>query len=322
MGRSWKGSMEMKSNTIHNKSKWMRYSWNDRIFLIVIYAVIIVITLACLYPLYFTIIASVSEAHDVYTGKVNLLPSKFTLEAYQLVFQNSSIWLGYANTIFYTVVGTMLNLLLTIPSAYALSKERMYGRSFLMTLFIITMYFGGGMIPNYLLLKNLHLINTRWVLILCGGLSVYNMVVTRTYFQNNIPETLYEAARIDGASEFLIFLKMVIPLSAPIIAVITLYYAVGHWSSYFNAMIYLSDQELYPLQVVLRRILILNETAYQDATASGASAEELLSAERQAYMALTMKYALVFIASAPMLIVYPFVQKHFVKGIMIGSLKG
>ena len=308
---------------IRKKSKWSNYSLSDKIFLIVVYGTLILIAFVCLYPIYYTVIASVSDPYDVYRGKVNLLPSKFSLESYKLVFQNKSIWRGYANTIFYTVFGTLFNLFLTIPTAYALSKKRMFGRGFFMTLFLITMYFGGGMIPTYILYNNLGLINTRWIMIICGGLSVYNMIVTRTYFQNNIPETLFEAARIDGANEIRIFLKLVIPLSAPIIAVITLYYAVSHWSSYFNAMIYITNDELHPLQVVLRRILILNESAYTDAVSSSESSAEIIAnAAKQAEMALTMKYSLVFIASAPMLIIYPFIQKFFVKGIMVGSLKG
>lgn len=309
----------MKSNKL---SKWKSYSWNDKVFLILSYAIVIMIALVCLYPLYYTVIASVSDPNDVYTGKVNFLPSNFTTEAYAMVMQNKSIWRGYANTILYTVAGTAFNLFLTIPAAYALSKKRMYGRTILTTLFIITMYFGGGMIPTYILLNNLGLINTRWVMIVSGGLSVYNVVVARTYFQNNIPETLYEAARIDGANEIYIFFKMVIPLSAPIIAVIALYYAVGHWGSYFNAMIYITDQELHPLQVVLRRILILNESAYEEAIAADMTGGMLSDLARKSQMATTMKYSLVFIASLPMLIIYPFIQKFFVKGIMVGSLKG
>ena len=312
----------MRKNQINNRHRiWPGTTRGDRVFLTFVYAVILLVVLMCAYPLYLTIIASVSDPYDVYSGKVNLLPSNFTLESYQLVFSNKQIWQGYANSILYTVAGTCFNLFLTIPSAYALSKKRMYGRNFLTTVFLITMYFGGGMIPTYLLYKNLDLINTRWILIIGGGISVYNVIVTRTYFQNNIPETLFEAARIDGANEFLTFFKLVLPLSAPIIAVITLYYAVGHWGSYFSAMIYTYDQALQPLQLVLRNILILNETAYTDALASG-DASLIADASRQAYLALTMKYSLVFIASAPMLIAYPFVQKHFVKGIMVGSLKG
>ena len=303
------------------KSSLARSTLSDKIFLIIVYAVLFAIAFACMYPIYFAVIASFSEGHAVYSGDVNWLPKGFTLGAYQLVFQNDKIWRGYLNTIFYTVCGTLFNLFLTIPTAYALSKKRMYGRGVIMTLFIITMYFGGGMIPTYLLMDKMNLINTPWIMIISGGISVYNVVVTRTYFMNSIPEGLYEAARIDGANEIYIFRKMALPLSAPILAVMTLYYAVGHWNSYFNAMIYISNQKLHPLQVILRRILILNETAYEDALESGASMELLKDAAHAAYMAVTMKYALVLIACLPMLIAYPFVQKYFVKGIMIGSLK-
>ena len=313
----------MKKNTLKIKKRgaWAGTTRGDKVFLTFVYFCIALVVLLCAYPLYLTVIASISDPYDVYSGKVNLIPSGFSIESYQLVFTNKAIWRGYGNSILYTVAGTLFNLFLTIPSAYALSKKRMYGRSFLTTVFLITMYFGGGMIPTYILYKNLHLIDTRWVLIIGGGVSVYNVIVTRTYFQNNIPETLFEAARIDGANEFLVFMKLVLPLSAPIIAVITLYYAVGHWGSYFSAMIYTYDQTLQPLQLVLRNILILNQTAYTDALASG-DATLIADAARQAYLALTMKYSLVFIASAPMLVAYPFVQKHFVKGVMVGSLKG
>jgi len=225
------------------KSKWSNYPLGDKIFLIVVYTTLILVAFVCLYPMYFTVIASVSDPHEVYTGKVSFWPSNITLESYRLVLANKAIWRGYGNTIFYTVAGTAFNLFLTIPTAYALSKKRMYGRGFFMTLFLITMYFSGGMIPTFLLMNKLNLINTRWILVIGGGLSVYNVVVARTYFQNNIPETLFEAARIDGANEFLIFLKLVIPLSAPIIAVIGLYSAVAQWSSYFNAMIYITDND-------------------------------------------------------------------------------
>lgn len=303
------------------KIKWKNTPAGDKIFIFVIYAVILLIIFLCAYPLYLTVISSISDPYEVYRGRVNFLPSGFTLESYRLVFTNKAIWRGYANTILYTVAGTVFNLVLTIPSAYALSKRRMWGRGIISTIFLITMYFGGGMIPTYMLYKNFGLINTPLLLIINGGVSVYNVIVTRTYFQSNIPDTLFEAARIDGANEFLVFFKLVIPLSAPIIAVITLYYAVGHWGSYFPAMIYTYDQKLQPLQLVLRNILILNESAFSDAMASG-DAELIADAAKRAYTALTMKYSLVFIASAPMLVAYPFVQKYFVKGVMIGSLKG
>lgn len=312
----------MKNKTSHKKSNWKNYSLGDKIFLGVTYAIIILILFVIIYPLYFTVIASVSDPFEIYRGRVFLKPSGFTLESYKLVFQNDGIWKGYANSIMYTILGTLFNLFLTIPAAYALSKKRMLGRSVLTILFLITMYFSGGMIPTYILCDNLGLIDTRTIMIINGGLSVYNMIVARTYFQNNIPETLYEAARIDGAGEFRIFAQMVIPLSAPIIAVITLFYAVEHWNDYFSALMYTFDVDLQPLQLVLRRILIMNETAFEDAVNMGATAEIMADLAKRAQQAITMKYSLVFISSAPMLILYPFIQKHFVKGIMIGSLKG
>ncbi len=307
----------------YKKSEWARSRWDDRLFLFLTYLTLFLIAFACIYPMYFTVIASFSNPNDVYTGKVTWLPSDFTTIAYRLVFQNKNIWTGYANTVFYTFAGTLFNLFLTIPAAYALSKKQMWGHGILTFLFVFTMYFGGGMIPTYILMNKLHLIDSRWVMILAGGISVYNVIVTRTYFQNNIPESLYEAAKLDGASELRIFTKLVLPLSGPITAVIALYYAVTHWSGYFNAMIYLNDSGKHPLQLVLRKILILNESAYEDllklGDVSGAVMEE---AKKAAEAAVSMKYALVFIASLPMLIVYPFIQKYFVRGMMIGSVKG
>lgn len=312
----------MKKTIIDGMKMWRRYSWGDRIFLVTIYTVMILATLICVYPLYFTVIASVSDPNAVYTGKVFLTPSGFDITSYKLVFQNKDIWTGYANTIFYTVVGTCYNLFLTIPAAYALSKKNMYGRGVLTTIFLFTMYFGGGMIPTYIMMDKMSLLDTRLVLILAGGVSIYNVVVTRTFFSTNFPDELSEAARIDGASEFCIFFKMAIPLSMPIIAVMTLYYAVGHWNEYFRSMIYLKDSAKFPLQLVLRDILIGNQKAYESMQEAGVDGDILLDFARKAKLAVTMKYSLVFIASAPMLILYPFIQKHFVKGIMIGSLKG
>lgn len=298
--------------------------FGDKLFSCVVYAILFFAAFICVYPIWFTIISSISDATAVYNGDVRWLPSMLTIEAYQMVLQNNAIWVGYLNTIFYTVVGTMFNLFLTIPSAYALSKKRMFGHGFLTTLFIIPMYFGGGLIPTYILMKNLLLLDTRWIMVICAGLSIYNMIVTRTYFQNSVPESLYEAARIDGSSEIGIFFRIAVPLSMPVIAVIALYYASSHWNGYFNAMIYLTNNDLKPLQLVLQRILIYSESAYDQIAASGedVSAEHMQQLLHQAHLATTMKYALVFIASAPMLAIYPFVQKYFVKGVMIGSVKG
>ncbi|MBQ8231773.1 MAG: carbohydrate ABC transporter permease [Lachnospiraceae bacterium] len=282
----------------------------------------LLVLLIIVYPLYYAVIASFSEASAVASGKVIWKPIGFTLDSYKQVFSNEKIWIGYANTIYYTVCGTLFNLFLTIPTAYALSKKNLPYRNFIMTIFMITMYFGGGMVPNYLLVKNLGLLNTRTVLIILGGISVYNLIVTRTYFSTSISESLYEAADIDGAGEFQKFLSIAVPLAKPIIAVMVLYYAVGHWNSYFNALLYVSDKSLEPLQSVLRRILILNEDALNQALLTESlSADELLDAAKRSQLAYTMKYAVVFVASAPLLIAYPFVQKYFVKGVMIGAVK-
>ena len=310
----------MSTQTLVKKKKnmWTGTTTGDKVYLTIVYATIILICFACIYPLYLTVIASVSEPYDVYNGKAFLLPSGFSIDSYKLVFASKNIWIGYGNSIYYTVVGTLFNLCLTIPCAYAMSKRNLYGRSLFSTFFLISMYFGGGMVPTYILIKNLGLIDTRTVVWITGGISVYNMIVARTYFQNNIPETLFEAARIDGANEFLVFFKLVLPLSMPIIAVITLYYAVGHWSSYFGAMIYTSSPDLAPLQLVLRKLLIQSQGLLDDIS----DPELIKDLARQAYKALSMKYSLVFISSAPMLIIYPFVQKYFVKGVMVGSVKG
>ena len=274
-----------------------------------------------IYPLYFTVIASFSEPSAVASGKVTWKPIGFNLDAYKHVFAYKQIWVGYANTIFYTVLGTLFNIFLTIPAAYALSKKYMPYRKVIMTLFLITMYFGGGMVPTYLLVKNLGLVNTRMVLVILGGISVYNMIVTRTFFDTSISESLYEAAEIDGAGELKKFFSIALPLAKSIIAVMVLYYAVGHWNAYFNALIYISDKKLEPLQSVLRRVLILNQDALSDEMMENLSGDALAQSARRAYIAYTMKYAMVFIASAPLLIAYPFVQKHFVKGVMIGAVK-
>lgn len=298
----------------------------DKVFDICNVVFMVLIIILMLYPLCFTLIASVSDPYEVVNGHVYLYPKGFTLEPYQNVFREKRIWLGYRNTFVYTILGTLFNLCLTIPSAYVLSKKNLPGRSVISVYFLIPMYFGGGLIPTYLLVKDIHLINTFWTLVILGGLSVYNMVVTRVFFQTSIPGELYESAHIDGASEFRCFFQIALPLSTSIIAVMALFYAVGHWNDYFTALVYTSDVEIQPLQVVLRGILLLNQTAVtqisSDAGSTNEDIELMKELARRTYMAEGMKYALIFIASAPLLIAYPFVQKYFVKGVMIGSLKG
>lgn len=280
-----------------------------------------IILVVMIYPLYYTVIASLSDAGAVATGKVVWAPVKMTFDAYRHVFEYKAIWTGYINSIYYTVLGTLFSLVLTIPAAYALSKNDLPIRSGLMTVFLITMYFSGGMVAGYLLVKSLGLLNTRLVLILTSGLSVYNLIVSRIYFKTSIPYALYEAADIDGAGEYRKFFSIALPLAKPIIAVMALYYAVGQWNNYFSALLYVSDKELEPLQMVLRRVLIQNENALNEEALRTSNTEEIMDKVRRSQMAYTMKYAMVFIGSAPMLCIYPFVQKYFVKGVMIGSLK-
>ena len=291
----------------------------DRITIIIIYIILTLALLIAFYPLYFTVIASISDPYSVAIGKVYFMAEGFTLEAYQNILKEAQVWVGYKNTLKYTAFGTLLHLVCTVPCAYALSKRTLPGRKLLTMYFMFTMYFSGGMIPNYLLVKDLKLIDTGFILIILGAVSVYNMIVARTFFSSSISEELYESCRIDGGSELRAFFSIALPLSKPIIAVIALYAAVGQWNGYFNALIYTSKPALQPLQLVLRNVLILNQSF---SIADAADADEIAYMARRAYMVQTMKYALVFVASAPVVCAYPFVQKYFVKGVMIGSVKG
>lgn len=299
----------------------MKLNRSDRVFNFVNGAILFILTLVMLYPLYFVLIASFSEPNAVVKGQVMFLPKGFQLTAYRNVFKEANVWIGYRNTILYTVLGTLYNLALTIPAAYVLSKRNLPGRNVLMGYFFLTMYFSGGMIPTYIQIKNLNLLNTPWMLIIGAGVNCWNLIVTRQYFTNTIPEELYESADIDGASDLRAFVRIAIPLAAPIIAVMALFYAVGHWNSYYSALLYVRKSDYFPLQLVLRNILISNEMALANVMLEG-DTEAIAAAAQKAYMAEAMKYALIFIASAPMLCIYPFVQKYFVKGVMIGSIKG
>lgn len=297
----------------------MKQSKGDIAFDVVVIILLTLILLVMIYPMYFILIASISDPGLVVSGKVFLYPRKVTMESYQMVFETKSIWTGYLNTVIYTVLGTMYNLCTLIPAAYVMSKKNLPGRGFFSMFFFITMYFGGGMIPTYLLMKNLGLLDTRWVLIL-GSVSCYNLIVARQYYQNSIPESLYEAARIDGASEFKCFFRIALPLSSSIIAVMTLFHAVGHWNSYYNALLYVHKADYYPLQLILREILLLNQNVLEGAILDDPDAATW--AIRRMWIAESMKYSIIFISCAPLLVAYPFVQKYFVKGVMIGSVKG
>ena len=296
----------------------------DKIFDFVNIIIMVIVIVIMIYPMYFTIIASISEPRYVALGYLTFFPKGFTLEAYENVFRNSEIWLGYRNSIFYTVGATLIGLFLTIPAAYTLSKKNLPGRTFLSWYFLFTMFFSGGLVPLFLTVRNLGLLNRPHTLVVLGCFSVMNLIVSRIYYQSSIPEELYEAARVDGCSDFGQFFKIALPLSTPIIAVMALFYAVARWNDFFHALIFVSNRDLFPLQLVLRNILIAGQMALQSITMGGrqVEAEEVLAITRLAYMAEAMKYALIFIASAPLLAAYPFVQKYFVKGVMIGSLKG
>ena len=291
----------------------------DILFYTIDLVLLTVIFLAVLYPIIYIVSSSFSNAEDVIAGQVLLFPKRPTLDGYKAVFEYRDVWVGYANSIYYAVVGTLVNVTMTMILAYPLSRRDFVGRNPIMFLFTFTMFFSGGLIPTYLLVKGLGLLNTRAAMIIPGAIGVYNVIITRTYLQANIPMELYEAARVDGASNIRMLLMIVIPLSGPIIAVITLFYAVGHWNAFFNALIYLKDKRLRPLQLVLREILVLNSTNIMDEVMTDEDLERIIHLE---YLQALLQYALIIVAVFPVLVVYPFVQKYFVRGVMIGAIKG
>lgn len=292
----------------------IRRSRADKAFDIINYILLTLAFLIVAYPLYFVIIASISDPIAIYEGKVILLPVRPTLEGYERIFSYSSLFTGYKNTLIYTTVGTTINVILTITAAYALSRKELVGRNAIMMGVMITMIFSGGQIPNYLLVRNLGIYNTLWALILPGAVSSYNLIVARTFFQQNIPDELREAAELDGCTDAGFFFRVVLPLSGSIIAVMVLFYAVGHWNSYYNALIYLSSQAKYPLQLVLRNILIVNtmDDMVNDVATQAA----------QQRMGDLIKYGMIIVSSLPLMILYPFLQRYFVQGVMIGAIKG
>ncbi len=272
-------------------------------------------TLVVLYPIVYIVSSSFSSANAIIAGKVWLLPVEVSTNAYQAVFRNKQVGTGYMNSIIYTAGGTAISVVLTIAAAYPLSRKFLPGRKFFTGMFIFTMLFSGGLIPTYFVVRSVGLIDTRWAIILPNALSVWNLMVTLTYFRTSLAEEMFEAAVIEGASDLRILVSIVLPLSQAIIAVIALYYAIGIWNSYFDALIYLKSSSKFPLQIILRNILIMNQTDLS----MGA---DLVAMARRQGMADVMKYALIVISSAPLLMVYPFVQKYFVKGVMLGSVKG
>lgn len=290
----------------------LRDSRGDKIFRFFSCLFLGLLALIVLYPVYFIIIASFSDPDAVLAGKVVLWPVGINLEGYMKIMERTDVWQGYYNTIVYTLLTVVLSLLVTIPAGWALSRKTLPGKKFLMMYFIIPMFFGGGLIPFYNVMSSLGLINTIWAIVLPSILSVWNLFMTKTFFESSIPGGLIEAAKIDGAGHFRTFTSVVLPLAKAIMAVMALYYAVGQWNSYFNAMIFLQDESMYPLQLVLKEILIASESTV------GGSGETILQQYR---LANQLKYVSVIVSSLPVLMLYPFVQKYFAQGVMIGSLK-
>ena len=285
---------------------------SNTVYTIMVYTLAIVAALLWLYPLVYVVSASFSDPNALLNGEVVLLPKGFNLNAYKYIFQNKQILVGYGNTIFYSVVGTLYNMVLTICAAYPLSRSDLKGRNLLTVMITFTMFFGGGMIPTYLNLNSLHMLNTRWVMFVPAAISATNFIIMRNYFTHSVPGELIESAHIEGASQLQILSKIVLPLSKPILGVLTIYYMAGHWNAYFSAIIYLSDENLMPMQVFLRRVLIIGG---MEGMSSGSTMTDNVIYE-------SLKYAIIVVSTLPMLIGYLLVQKSFKKGIMMGSLKG
>ena len=288
----------------------------DKMVYAINYIMLTLLLLIVLYPIIYIVSCSFSSGDALMAGKVRLLPVEPTLDSYKAVFKYQSIWSGYLNSILYTVAGTILSVALTLLAAYPLSREDFRGRKWFMRLILFTMMFSGGLIPTYLLVKNMGLLDSIWAVILPGAVSAYNIIVARTYFSQNIPKELLEAAEMDGCSDFRFFSQIVVPLSAPIIAVLSLWVAVSLWNSYFGPMIYMNSEEKYPLQLILRKILLMSQVNF-----SATNVDQATIAKNQ-YLSEMLKYGTIIISTLPLMIIYPFVQKYFVKGVMVGSVKG
>lgn len=296
------------------KSKKVKKSGADKVFEIALYILSALILIMVLYPLYFVVIASFSDPSAVASGKVWLWPQGFTLDGYEELLRHDEIWTGYWNTILYTITGTLFGMFVNIFAAYALSRKDLVGRRFFMMMFVVTMFFNGGLIPTFLTIKDFGLYDSFWVMVIPFAVSTYNIIVARTFFENSIPEDLNDAAKIDGCGNLYYFFKIVLPLSKAILAVIGLWTAVGMWNSYFNALIYIKDSAKYPLQLILRNILITNNLQM-----SFGSGEAMQIALRLSNL---MRYSVIIVSTLPIMCFYPFVQKYFNQGVMIGAVKG
>ena len=290
-------------------------SRGDRAFGAAVYIVATVILLIVAYPLIYVVSASFSDPLDILTGKLILFPKHVQFRAYRAVLVSKDVLLGYRNTILYSVAGTVINIVLTTSGAYCLSRRDMYGRTAITFMISFTMFFSGGMIPTYIVIKNLNLLNTFWVMVLPGAISATNLLIMRNYFQHSVPQEIIEAAYMDGCSNVGTLIRVVLPVSKSIVAVMVIFYLVGHWNSYFSAMLYLNDRSRYTLQVFLREILIKNDLGDMGAGSESSSVEMTLLYE-------SLKFAVIVVATLPMMLFYPFMQRYFVKGVMMGSIKG
>jgi len=293
-----------------------RDKYADRTFTFVAITILVLSIIAVIYPLYFIVIASISDPNAVYEGKVWLFPSGVTFEGYQRILTDGRIWSGLTNTMIYTVLGTAISVSTILCGAYALSRKDMPGRKFLMLLFVITMFFDGGLITKYLVVKDLGLLNTVWAVVLPGAIGVWNLIIARSFFENTIPNELREAAQMDGANDFRFFFQMVLPLSKPLIMLMIMVHVVANWNSFFDALIFLNDDSKYPLQLVLRNILIQS-----DVSSTGTTGGDIASYAAAQRIAELTKYAMIVVSSLPLMIALPFMQKHFTKGMMIGAVK-
>lgn len=289
-------------------------SRGDKALNVVFYIILSILVLVCFYPVWYAVLASFSDPTYINSGALIIFPKGVQFAAYKYAFAQKKLWVGYGNTIFYTVLGTAFGLALCIPCGYALSRKDLPFRKIIMGLFVFTMYFGGGLIPTYIVCSKLHLVNTRAILVIFGSVSVYNIILIRTFCASNVPEELREAASIDGCSNSRFFFTFALPLSKAIIAVIALYIAVSHWNSYYNALVYTTDTKLHPLQLYLRQLLLI--------TMSTDSVDDPDALKEIQDMILTIRYAVIVISTLPIMCLYPFLQKYFVQGVMIGSLKG
>lgn len=303
--------------SLKRKSEAMKEISKDKSFHIVNIILVLFVFVIVFYPLYYIVICSFSSGAAISAGRVVFYPVDITFDGYKEIFSTTLLFTGFKNTFIYTIVGTCINLFMTVIAAYPLSRSDLPFKKFFTFLFAFTMWFSGGLIPTYLWYKDLGLINTMTVMVVPGAIGIWNMIITRTYFSKSIPEEIAEASRIDGCDHFTYLMKIGIPLAKPVLAVITLYYAVGHWNSYFNAMIYINNSALYPLQLVLRDILLAGKL--EIAVSATPTAEELLYRENLQQM---LKYSVIVVGTVPMLLLYTLVQKYFEKGIMVGSLKG